>query len=220
LNRFLTLTLDPKKLPADQDPVTYIRDVWRKFRVYLQRQHGKTIPFIAVLEAHKSRIPHLHVLVDRFIAQSWVSKAWSSLGGGQIVYIERVKDLGAMGWYLGKYLTKDMLMFGKRGQRRFTTSRGIRIGATEKAEGWSRAPARMVELRRAAGEKALEVVEDESGGVRYFETERPLRRMKAFGNRLMFGPSERGGDDAKKQAQAEAEGVGLGSRGDRDDADE
>jgi cytosine/adenosine deaminase-related metal-dependent hydrolase len=188
LNRFLTLTLDPKRLEPGADHVAYLRDTWRKFRVYLKRQHGQTVTFIAVMEEHKSGIPHLHVLVDRYIHQKWISKAWSALGGGRIVHIERVKDLGAIGWYLGKYLTKEMLLSARRGVRRYTTSRNIHLGPKRGEGGWTRAPAGMSELRRAAGDRATAVVEDALGATRYFETEQPLRRMKALGGRVLMSP--------------------------------
>ncbi len=51
LTRFLTLTLDPKKIPPGADPVKYIRgEVWAKFRTYLKREYGKAVVYIAVLE--------------------------------------------------------------------------------------------------------------------------------------------------------------------------
>lgn len=186
LNRFLTLTLDPKRVEPGVDHVAYLRDTWRKFRVYLKRRHGQTVTFIAVMEAHKSGVPHLHVLVDRYIHQKWISNAWSALGGGRIVHIERVKNLGGMGRYLGKYLTKEMLLSARHGVRRYTTSRNIHLGPKRGSGGWTRAPAGMSELRRAAGARASAVVEDASGATRYFETEQPLRRMKALGGRVLM----------------------------------
>lgn len=89
LTRFLTLTLNPKTIPKDVDDIAYIREIWRKFRVYLQRRYGKSISYITVLEFHQSGIPHLHVLVNRYIFQGWISKTWETLGGGRIVCIFR-----------------------------------------------------------------------------------------------------------------------------------
>ncbi len=63
LTRFLTLTLDPKKIEGDS--TRYLREVFNKFRLYLRRQSGANAKYIAVLEFHKSGIAHLHVLVDR-----------------------------------------------------------------------------------------------------------------------------------------------------------
>jgi len=122
LNRFLTLTLDPRKIEGD--PVRYLRQVFNKFRVYLLRRYGHSIKYITVLEFHKSGIPHLHVLVDRYIPQEWISQAWSSLGGGKIVHI-KIVDVHRISHYLAKYLTKELLLSAPARSRRITTSRSI-----------------------------------------------------------------------------------------------
>ena len=128
LTRFLTLTLDPKRIPPGADPVKYIRgEVWAKFRTYLKRKHGRVVVYIAVLEFTKAGVPHLHVLVDRYIPQAWISRAWEALGGGRIVYIERVHDMHRMARYLAKYLTKDVILSAPKEVRRWTTSRGIKL---------------------------------------------------------------------------------------------
>jgi hypothetical protein len=124
LNRLLTLTLDPRKIKGD--PVRYLRRVFNKFRVYLLRKHGSSIKYIAILEFHKSGVPHLHILLDRFIAQRWISAAWSSLGGGRIVDIRYV-DVHRVSHYLAKYLTKELLMSAPARSRRVTTARSIHL---------------------------------------------------------------------------------------------
>jgi len=99
LSRFLTLTLDSKKIKGTVlDQIKHLRGTWRKFRVYMQREFDQTVPFIAVTELHKSGVPHLHVLLDRFIRQKWISRSWDALGGGKIVYIKQAKDLKKIGW--------------------------------------------------------------------------------------------------------------------------
>jgi hypothetical protein len=72
LCRFLTLTLNPRACSAE-DSVKYIKSTWGKFRVLLQREQGKSISFIAVIEFQKNGYAHLHVLVDRYLHQKWVS---------------------------------------------------------------------------------------------------------------------------------------------------
>jgi hypothetical protein len=49
LNRFLTLTLDPRSMDH-QDPVAYINKVFGKWRTYLKRKFGVSITYIRVLE--------------------------------------------------------------------------------------------------------------------------------------------------------------------------
>jgi hypothetical protein len=106
--------------------VRYLRRVFNKFRVYLLRKYGRSIKYIAVLEFHKNGNPHLHILLDRFIKQQWISEKWSALGGGRIVDIKFV-DVHRISRYLSKYLTKELLLSAPPRSRRVTTSRGIHL---------------------------------------------------------------------------------------------
>lgn len=126
LQRFLTLTLDPRNCTAEESN-EYIRDVWAKFRTYLKRRYGKSIAFITVLELQKSGYAHLHILIDRYIPQAWIQEIWQRLGGGKYVNIKFV-DIHRISAYLSKYLTKEIFLSQfKPGTRRFTTSRNIKL---------------------------------------------------------------------------------------------
>jgi hypothetical protein len=100
--------------------------VFADFRVYLRRRLGFAPPYIRVLEYQKNGNAHLHVLLNCYLPQSWVSDTWSLLGGGRIVDIKRV-DMHRVSHYLSKYLTKDMLLCAPKRARRVTTSKGIRL---------------------------------------------------------------------------------------------
>jgi hypothetical protein len=100
--------------------------VFNKFRVSLLRKFGCSVTYIAILEFHQSGIPHLHVLIDRFVVQRWISESWSALGGGKIVDIRSV-DVHRISHYLAKYLTKELLMSAPLRSRRVTTSRSIHL---------------------------------------------------------------------------------------------
>jgi hypothetical protein len=157
LRRFLTLTLDPKKMrrPCSEcaggrecyygdtskrelcrtcqglgeiacSPVPYLRSCFSKFRTYLKRKYGEAPQYIAVLEFHKNGNPHLHVLIDRFIDQRWIEATWQRIGGGLQIDI-RLVDLHRVSNYLGKYLTKQMLISAPKRSRRVTASRGIKL---------------------------------------------------------------------------------------------
>jgi hypothetical protein len=129
LRYFLTLTLDPSKLQFNDDPqcaVPHLRRVWNKFREYLRREFGKAPTFIVVLEFTKAGVPHLHVLLDRYLAQRWISKTWDALGGGRICDVRRVR-LEKISRYLSKYLTKELLLSAPKGTRRLSTSRNIKL---------------------------------------------------------------------------------------------
>jgi len=135
LCRFLTLTLDPKKLDLDEDPVRHLRETFNKFRTYLNRRFDG-VQFICVLEFQKNGMPHLHCLISHYISQNWIKESWSNLGGGSHVDIRRV-DIHRVSRYLSKYLTKEMLLAVPQGARRVTTSRGISLSPTKKSkEGW------------------------------------------------------------------------------------
>jgi len=136
LNRFLTLTLDPRAC-SPEESIPYIRNCWNKFRTYLKRKYKGTISYITVVELQKSGYAHLHILIDRFIEQSWISEAWQAVGGGKIVFIRQV-DLHRIAPYLSKYLTKDLLLGQPdKKYRRYTTSRDIQLLVKTKTGEWT-----------------------------------------------------------------------------------
>ena len=131
LCRFLTVTLNPRKIEGEAVP--YLRSVFAKWRTYLYRKFGKPITYIAVLEFHKTGVPHLHILVDRFIPQRWISASWKAVGGGGVVFIQYV-NVHRVAGYLAKYLTKELLMSAPERSRRVTTSRSIHLLEKPKAD--------------------------------------------------------------------------------------
>jgi hypothetical protein len=139
LRRFVTLTLDPKRLIDPKHTDRYIRKCWRKMRVALQRKFGETVQFIGVLEFQKSGVAHLHLLVGIYIPQDWLSDAWQSSGGGEIVDIRYV-DVHRLTAYLtaclvGEKIEHTLACLPPRA-RIFTTSRGIRLSEKPKSAGW------------------------------------------------------------------------------------
>ena len=119
LNILLTLTLDPKKLNGE-DSTRYINRLFRHFRTYLKRKLHRAPKYIRILEHQKNGNAHLHILLNGYIPQEWISNAWASLGGGQIVDIRRV-TMRSVSHYLSKYLTKQMLLSAPKRSRRVTT---------------------------------------------------------------------------------------------------
>ena len=133
MRRFLTLTLDPSKVPRevkgdDEAMVEYLMNTWRKFRVYIQREYGD-FSFVWVKEQGEENEDHwhLHVLVSRYMEQSWISEAWSAVGGGEVVDIRRVSRCEKVAHYLGKYLTKNALSDFPEGVQRYGTSEDIQL---------------------------------------------------------------------------------------------
>ena len=124
LRRFITLTLDPKKIKGD--PVHYLNSTFAKLRVYLRRDYRVAPQFIRILEFQKNGNPHFHILIDRYIRQAWLKSAWMAVGGGSFVDIRHV-DVHRVSRYLSKYLTKELLMSAPARCRRVTASRGIKL---------------------------------------------------------------------------------------------
>jgi hypothetical protein len=125
LDKMLTLTVDPARIPVGEDPITFVRNkVWRDMRTYLKRFLAQRIVYIAILETHQSGIGHLHVLVSRYLPHAVVKRFSIALGGGEIVDIRHVgvRNVGA---YLSKYLSKESDL--PSGVRHVTTSRGLTI---------------------------------------------------------------------------------------------
>ena len=137
LTRFLTLTLDPKFLSETdlQDGgIAYIRRSWSKLRIYLKREHGRSIDFISIVELQKRGVAHLHILVDRYLPKQWVKNAWVAVGGGRIVDI-RFVDVHRVSAYLLNILPKILFSVFRRASV-VTQSRGISLRPESKS-GWS-----------------------------------------------------------------------------------
>jgi hypothetical protein len=139
LLKFVTLTLDPKKIPHSISSDRYLRETWRKMRVLLARRFGQSINFIGVLEFQKSGVAHLHLLVGVYIPQDWLSSAWQSVGGGQIVDIRYV-DIQRIAGYLTRYLTGDKVLrtisLLPYRARIFTCSRSISLFGPKQESDW------------------------------------------------------------------------------------
>lgn len=141
MRRFLTLTLDRSKLPAavrdDDEAITaHLMECWRKFRTYVEREYGD-FSFVWVKEQGEQNAKHwhLHVLVSRYLEQSWISEAWSAVGGGDIVDIRRPDRCEKVAHYLGKYLTKNALSDFPKGVQRYGTSEDIELAVRDSDSG-------------------------------------------------------------------------------------
>ena len=190
MTRFMTLTLDPSKLEnlTTEASIKHIKNSWRKFRVYLARWIKKNrpgiyarwlqakeraqcegtrppslLPFITVLELHKSGLAHYHVLIPLYIPQAWISEAWSAVGGGWKVDIRQV-DVHRIRAYLAKYVTKDRLSDIPDGERRFQLSNGMILWPKTPKPGYYISAESIDNLRARHQDAALRV--DIRGGVR------------------------------------------------------
>ncbi len=170
MRRFLTLTLDPKSC-SPEESIYYIKKSWDKFRVYLKRKFGVSVSYIAITELQKSGYAHLHILVDRYIQQSWISANWQAVGGGKIVFITLV-DIQRIAGYLSKYLTKELLLGGyKPNQRRYTTSRDIVLFVKKTTGKWKLIKKPIETLFKSRSSRISETSCDETGVLQMFEME-------------------------------------------------
>ena len=126
LKYFLTLTLDPKKLEHKKLAVPHLRLCFNKFRTSTETEVRGSSDIHLCSGVHEAGIPHLHILLDRFIPQAWISHTWAGLGGGRIVFIKQV-TVANVSRYLSKYLTKELLLSAPKGSRRITTARAIKL---------------------------------------------------------------------------------------------
>lgn len=142
LSRLMTLTLDPATAPADQERQhQYITERWNALRTAINREIGD-LSYIGVREEQDSGLPHLHLIVSRYIPQKWLSARWNSLGGGEIVDIRHIDRVEKVGHYIGKYLTKGALSGLPDGIHRYVSSQDIDLdvrgtGDRESEESWT-----------------------------------------------------------------------------------
>jgi hypothetical protein len=129
MRRLLTLTLDPENLTGrarydDEIQAKHIMETWRKFRTYIRREYGD-FSFVWVKEKQENGNWHIHALVSRYLEQSWVSRAWDTLGGGEVVDIQFIREPEKAAHYVGKYLTKDALSEFPDNVKRYGSSSDI-----------------------------------------------------------------------------------------------
>lgn len=163
LRRFLTLTLDPKKI--DGDPVRYLNRLFAMLRVYLRRRYGEAPQYIRILEFQKNGNPHFHILIDRFVPREWIKAAWVGIGGGYMVDIRQV-DVHDVARYVSRYVTKELLLSPAPSRcRRVTTSREIKLFEKPRTEcQWELLRATISLLYEIyARNVAVTVVNDEDG---------------------------------------------------------
>lgn len=113
LIRFFTLTLNRDNIPTGMNAWDYIHSPWSKLRKRLNRIAN--FKFVAILEAHKNnKYPHIHGFTNIWLHQQKWSKLWSECEGGEVVWIEKVKEDGVSQYVsksleVAKYVGKDNL---------------------------------------------------------------------------------------------------------------
>lgn len=128
MRRLMTLTIDPAKAPADPDEQhKYLTERWNALRTALSRKYDGFSYIWVREEGEKSESahPHLHIIVNRYVPQEWLSAKWAELGGGEVVDIRYIERVEKAAHYLGKYLTKNALTGLPDGIQRYGSSADI-----------------------------------------------------------------------------------------------
>jgi hypothetical protein len=124
LRRLLTLTLDPSTAPADQaEQHRYLTERFNALRTELNDRYDG-LSYVWIREEGESGNPHLHLLVDRYMAQADLSEMAERVGLGGVVDIRRVNARNAAR-YLTKYLTKGSMADLPTGVRRYGSSADV-----------------------------------------------------------------------------------------------
>jgi hypothetical protein len=107
LHVFVTLTLDPKTIPEDQqnNQHKYLTSIFNHFITDL-RHFYPDLKYIWVSEFQSLGSAHMHMVVNRTLDIFYMRKTWVKLGGGKQMKIEDIKDIASVSHYLAKYLSK------------------------------------------------------------------------------------------------------------------
>lgn len=121
-NMFLTLTVRPA---AGVSPERHARSLVKAWRTVRRRAMTKyrydRLPFMAVFEATKKGLPHLHILARcKWLDQAWLSDQMRKLINAPIVDVRRVDNPDRSVRYVAKYVGKEPHHFGTT--KRYWTS--------------------------------------------------------------------------------------------------
>lgn len=136
-SHFLTLTIRRGTAGSPLAARQLIGKSWPLLMRRLARHVGvKRIPYLVVIEAHKSGWPHLHALLrSPFLPHAEISRVWRELTGSPVAWIEKVSSGKKAAKYVAKYLGKSLKRFGT--SKRYWSSRDWVLNAgDEEAETW------------------------------------------------------------------------------------
>lgn len=113
-NTFLTLTL--RRIPGrtPEQAAKVLARAWRLLRLRTMRHRRlKKLPFGAVMEAHESGFPHLHILLRSiWLDATWLSEQMADIADSPIIKIQRIDNAAKIAGYVAKYAGKAAHKFG------------------------------------------------------------------------------------------------------------
>lgn len=127
---FLTLTLDPKKVPQEVifgDSHKYITKLYNHFITVIKRKRFKILnkkthkyeifnlknnkeklKYVWVIEFQKNGLAHMHILFNKFLNIKVIRKVWTHVGGGHMMRIEKIGSIEAISHYITDYIVKGI----------------------------------------------------------------------------------------------------------------
>jgi hypothetical protein len=111
---FLTLTLDPKKIPPEYKKNThkYITKIFNHFLTILKRHKAnksqEILKYVWVIEFQKNGNAHMHILLNKYLPIRVVRKLWQHAGGGMQMKVLPIKTLEGISNYISDYIVKGI----------------------------------------------------------------------------------------------------------------
>lgn len=103
--RFVTLTTASVGQDIGESLRAIVRS-WHTLSRRITRAFGK-FAYCRVVQFHHNGLPHLHLIVDCFIPQKWLSTQWNELHGSPIVDIRSCKPRQAVN-YITRYMFRSL----------------------------------------------------------------------------------------------------------------
>lgn len=128
---FLTLTIRQGRFASPAAQAVELAKGWRMLRQYLMRQlDWKKLPFLCVIEKHKSGWPHMHLLLRcTYISHKLIRDWWIERFDSPVIWINRLTSEARAAHYVTKYLAKAPEVF--EGCKRYWSSQDYRLPKTE-----------------------------------------------------------------------------------------
>lgn len=125
--KFITLTAGPELGPDPAIAAQRLVKAWRAVVQRFEREHPENkIEFLAVFEATKKGMPHLHIVARApYIDQAWLSSRMQELAGSPICDVRAIGAWSRAAAYVAKYVSK--LPWRWEGTKRYWTTRKYRI---------------------------------------------------------------------------------------------
>lgn len=128
---FLTLTIRTGRYATPDRQAVELAKGWRMLRQHLCRVlNRKSIPFMAVIERHKSGWPHMHLLLrTEYISHKLIRDWWEARFASHVIWINRLTSEKRAAAYVTKYLAKAPTAF--EGCKRYWSSRDYRLAKAD-----------------------------------------------------------------------------------------